>query len=524
VEQYQLTTQNENELAHIDSLTSHWNDIPAVIKDAIKFVIGCEERYLWVDSLCIVQDDKSKKYAQIQQMGAIYNSAIATLVAGTGESANAPLAGIRPSTRIPETLRPKYHEVYLVEPGVQDRISFRRPRGNDSYEHLGRQVRAQQCDLLDRLSKSTYNSRAWTYQERLLSRRCLYFLENMVYFSCRKTINAENKFAPFTHDTAQIRPLTLFSADPIFSGNPSQFHRTLFAIYARVVKEYTTKKLSYERDVMDAFSGIMAAMSKICGWRFLEGLPESLLDFALLWTPNVHSASRLGSDRRFPSWSWSMRTGEVNYDTMMRDQPGFEDFFADTLTAVSSWDVHNPDGFYRLQTTLQMIPLIKELEEPETPLSPGFRQTLQRESKLRAHPVLVFTALTRIFDPKVIKISQPKRLRDWFSETLDIPGKHELEFIWTWIRWESQGGTFYVADPDELSFATTSGYELVILSVSKREGRDFDDWDSLLRWNVMLIKWEGIFAKRIAVGYTSNSLGDFKDPTFNAKWKRIVLV
>ena len=50
-------------------------------------------------------------------------------------------------------------------------------------------------------------------------------------------------------------------------------------------------------------------------------------------------------------------------------------------------------------------------------------------------------------------------------------------------------GSFYVADPDELSFATTSRYELVILSTSKRAGYDFDDWDGVLIWNVMLIKW-----------------------------------
>ncbi|KAF2260344.1 hypothetical protein CC78DRAFT_473146, partial [Lojkania enalia] len=99
VTQFHLSSENAVYLSQPRSLLEHIDGIPVAIRDAMSFVRGCNERYVWVDSLCIVQDDKMKKYAQIEQMGAIYNGAIATLVAGTGEDANAPLAGVRPNTR-----------------------------------------------------------------------------------------------------------------------------------------------------------------------------------------------------------------------------------------------------------------------------------------------------------------------------------------------------------------------------------------------------------------------------------------
>ncbi|KAG4443358.1 hypothetical protein IFR05_001147 [Cadophora sp. M221] len=73
--------------------------MPATIRDAIEVVRGVGERYLWVDALCIVQDDPIIQQAQLAQMGLMYSLAAFTIVAGSGDNANSGHPGVRSWTR-----------------------------------------------------------------------------------------------------------------------------------------------------------------------------------------------------------------------------------------------------------------------------------------------------------------------------------------------------------------------------------------------------------------------------------------
>lgn len=110
-------------------------------------------RYLWVDSLCIQQDDEQDKKRLIGLMDKIYGSSVLTICVTSGDHANAGLPGIC------------------------------QPR--ELFQDLGR---CAGMDLLivrlveDRITDSTWNTRAWTFQERLLSNRCLVFADDRVFF------------------------------------------------------------------------------------------------------------------------------------------------------------------------------------------------------------------------------------------------------------------------------------------------------------------------------------------------------
>src|SRR5205085_7279690 len=120
---------------------------PQVIKDAIQLVRDIGERYLWVDAICIVQDDSTAKHQQIRRMDRIYSEAFATIIALAGADANASLPGVRGGTRDPQAVH-----------------------------HMGgHHMVATPPPLKYVLKLSKWDTRAWTAQERWLSRRCLFF-------------------------------------------------------------------------------------------------------------------------------------------------------------------------------------------------------------------------------------------------------------------------------------------------------------------------------------------------------------
>lgn len=77
---------NVNELMQDDSLSNAWERVPATIQDAIILVRKLNIRFLWVDRLCIVQDDEASIHSSIEQMASIYAQSYFTLIATEGDS------------------------------------------------------------------------------------------------------------------------------------------------------------------------------------------------------------------------------------------------------------------------------------------------------------------------------------------------------------------------------------------------------------------------------------------------------
>jgi hypothetical protein len=73
--------------------------MPATIADAAEVTKAIGERYLWVDALCIIQDDDADKTYFIPNMDTVYGCALLTIIALSGEGASAGLPGIRHGSR-----------------------------------------------------------------------------------------------------------------------------------------------------------------------------------------------------------------------------------------------------------------------------------------------------------------------------------------------------------------------------------------------------------------------------------------
>ena len=286
--------------------------LPWTIQDTIELVRRIGERYLWVDALCIIQDDPDDKAAVIPEMGAIYGNAYLTVVAADGSHSNARLsrlvAGDAPEEWIPMVTRQGCFNLSCARPTMQTVIR-----------------------------RSNWNSRAWTLQERLLSKRCVLFTESGVFFDC-PAFSASEAYA--LSSSANVAGALKLTGEDLFES--FQLNQTSrFETYCSLLLEYTSKKLSHTGDRLDALTSVLKQLQpEITSSEHVDALSGlSYKDFVAslhwsgqskrpkdknpsLWHPSfqLRKMSRLETDtrrsRHLPSWSWCGWTDRVTLESM----------------------------------------------------------------------------------------------------------------------------------------------------------------------------------------------------------------
>jgi hypothetical protein len=295
VQMLQATRSNSSVLRQRGALSSLQKHIPPVIQDAMTLVRLLGERYLWVDILCIVQDDPVQKHAQIAQMDLIYSGSLLTIAALSSSDADARLPGVCHRSR-----------TAVFSSAVAEAMRFV----------------TQAPSLTNILDLMPYERRAWTLQERLLSPRCLYFTDSQVYFQCSSGLYSEDQ------------PLGVRTKHEMdFHGRLNRLdeHRKYgtswiagFRVYESLVTLYCRRQLTYPADVLNAFSALSKTLERVYFGHFLEGLPEAVFDFGLLWIPAGPLQRRRhieeGSPEEpplFRSWSWAGWEGLVEFYSVL---------------------------------------------------------------------------------------------------------------------------------------------------------------------------------------------------------------
>ena len=272
--------ESQVQLSQDNSLDLNGPRIPETIRNAMMLLSHVGERYLWVDSLCIIQDDANLKHHQILNMDVIYHQAFAVIVAAYGSDVHAGLPGVRAGSR----RRTQHVEI------VQG-IKLANTRACPS------------------ILNTAYNSRSWTFQEILLARRVLVFGTNALWFRCERGLWEEDRVDGFTDQSLQ-NPSGTFRHLVEMGHQPSHALELNFQRYALLVKRYTHRRLSYDADALNAIAGILKVLRPSFRGEFIHGLPSTELDLALLWAPAGNLRWRTGN---FPSWSWTAWDGPVTW-------------------------------------------------------------------------------------------------------------------------------------------------------------------------------------------------------------------
>jgi hypothetical protein len=284
-----LNTANEVNLRKEGSLSQEM--LPDTIADAMTVVTEMNGNYLWVDSLCILQDDDADKKRFISHMGTIYRQADMTIIGLCGDDAYAGLPGVR-------KYRPRMRQQEMKIKGTSVLPVMMLTGWAEAYK----------------LGETRWTTRGWTHQETLLSRRRLVFGREQVHFVCGESIFSEDvigpDFSPFIDTIARLQLFDSTLSALASIGNSSGQKR-----FQNLLTAFTRKQLSQRNDRLNAFMGILEEVEKVSG-QFFQGIPLSCFSNAILWDRDFlwsgFSEVNEGSCQEesglripgLPSWSW----------------------------------------------------------------------------------------------------------------------------------------------------------------------------------------------------------------------------
>jgi len=253
--------------------------MPRTIRDAIKLVIDLRGRYLWIDSLCIIQDSDRSWALNSRIMDVVYGNAYLTICAADGNNSNAWLRGLHGMSAFDS--RPDRPESQNIEQYDQNiRLMCTQPVENY-------------------IRHSAWNTRGWTFQERLLSARNLIFVAGRMYFQCRCVARSVDIFTEYDSAEWSIE----FKDSPLLMLHKLPYQP--LSVYKQSLQLYMNRELTHDKDILAAFTGIGNRICGALGGSLVFGLPSSHFDWALLWEPR-HAAVRRENEgtEMFPSWSW----------------------------------------------------------------------------------------------------------------------------------------------------------------------------------------------------------------------------
>jgi hypothetical protein len=284
-----------------------WESLPSAFQDAILVAFKLQIRYLWIDSLCILQDNKEDWEQEASKMADYYQNAHVTIAANFISDPTRSFLALKDARWIP-----KRFEV----------VSKQLPH---SFLHA-RRVCASLMDPAPGTGLTPLAGRGWAWQENVLSCRVLHYLESEIIWECRTSTCCEDE--------------TLAREPYNYCQQMKDLRLSPYLMWQSWVGTFSERSLTFESDRLPAISGAAKLVSTSTGSQYLAGLWRDNIIEDLLWkyiSPmnEFLERDRLQSRTGIPSWSWASLSWPVYYPTVM-ERPTLINF----KPAVSVLDAH----------------------------------------------------------------------------------------------------------------------------------------------------------------------------------------
>jgi hypothetical protein len=282
------------------------DDLPKTFRDAVTITRKLGYRYLWIDSLCIIQNSREDWMAESAIMGQIYRSSALNISAGGAEDSRSGCLVTR---------EPLQHRACILTGDATAGLCVPRRCPNEWRDDDG----------------SSTISRGWVFQERMLAPRTLHYSRKTISWECicldategwpkGDTWNAEQ-------DRRYRRPKEMFQtlcdfqrpaaedrAFPLANKDVESF----YSAWSKLVNSYSNKQLTQGSDKLVALHGVMSVIAESTGLRHAAGMWLDYLHLDLLWStwnqaekrPELYDRTKY----RAPSWSWACVDSGVRFE------------------------------------------------------------------------------------------------------------------------------------------------------------------------------------------------------------------
>jgi hypothetical protein len=271
-----------------------WTHLPKTFQDAITIVRALGIRFLWIDSLCIVQNDPLEWATESVRMAAIYSNSYINIAATAAPDSRwgcftprsikhmVPNCAVR---SFPVNLENSNLPTVFVRPSLE--------RVHQRYSTCSSQEFDPQDSQIAPLL-----SRAWVFQERQLAPRTLHFHPSELVMECKTCLRCEcsglDNVVPWPKRSLHIK---------------SSIGTELLTSWLDVVEEYSKLSLSYDSDRLLALTGVATVFERKLGCRYLSGIWQDDIARGLLWDVTkfqcIRSQRSIRRHQFAPTWSWA---------------------------------------------------------------------------------------------------------------------------------------------------------------------------------------------------------------------------
>ncbi len=275
-----------------------WQSLSKTFQDALIVTRNVGVRYLWIDALCILQDDAADWAFEAANMAAVYSNAF--LVIAASSAPNGSVGCFTQRKQVPcIKVKSKYRITSLS--AIRPKVFVR-----ERYEHVDFDPNHPQPST----ELEPLLGRAWAFQERWLAARILHYASNEMIWECRSSMHCECG----GYDKEEDNRIIDQQSDGIYLDfDPMR----LVAEWFVIVENYTARKLRRNSDKLVALAGIARQLRNPALGRYLAGIWEVAFVRSLLWCVirrhQTHPSAQTRRAYIAPSWSWASVSNPVRY-------------------------------------------------------------------------------------------------------------------------------------------------------------------------------------------------------------------